>query len=682
MDERRKSNLEKSLKRLIVIGIIAIIFVPVLYSGIYLSSFWDPYGHFDRVPVAFVNLDKRVVKDGTEYHLGQDIQDNLKDHKNIGWQFVSYDEGKSGIVGTDYYAMIVIPEDFSKKIAQSKYGKFERPTIIYEGNKGKNYVFAQVSERAAENIKAEITGDIQKETTKALAKNLYLVRESLKDASNGAGSLQNGTKTLVKGSEQLVSGLGNAATGSKQLQSGLKEAAEGQLQLSTGIHSLTAGLHRLKNRYTQNTSDLSDLASGANAVSKGIRDLTVTMETANLSQGLGATAESIAQIKEAVTQASAMLASADNPEEIALARGILEQLTADMKNQHLEENLKTAALNTSNLVANLQKLNRGAKEVAEGTNTLTDQLATSQKQAAEGVGGLISGAEKLQNGSDNLRKGLNTAVQKTSKLSSGLDQLNNGAIKLNSGLASADKGAVDLAQGLENGYKDMNKSLTFTVEGIANYIKNPLSIEDRTINQVNNYGEGLAPYFISLSLWLGAMLMNLVLSLVKFTNVINSKFLTTYAGAFISGSILVMAQAVILCAVLLKGLGMEVVNMPLFYAGNMFISVVFFSIMYGLNYAIGLVATPIVFILFILQLASSGGTFPIETSPSFFRDVSPFFPMTYTVEGLRMLTSGINSSRMLVITSILLLYLVLFYIGGYVMNRVLNRTSTTFATGD
>lgn len=681
MDKEAMRN-QKSVTRIIIIAIIALLFVPVLYSGIYLSSFWDPYGHFDNVPVAFVNLDRQVIRDNKEFHLGRDIQENLKDNRSIGWHFVSYDKAKKGIEGTEYYAMIVIPSDFSKKIAESNYGKHEKPTIIYEGNKGKNYVFAQVSERAAENIKEEISSHIQQETTKALASNLYTIRDALGEASDGAGQLQSGTSALAAGSNRLVSGLHDAATGSDQLQDGLQKAEKGQSQLAAGIHSLLGGLQQLQNGLTQNSEGVAELSAGAASVSGGLQNMTETLEKANLSQGLSAAADSIRGIKETISQASSVLASANDPAAMAQAGGMLEQLDATINNQNLEGNLRSASASTNNLVVHLQELNGGAKRVADGTSTLANTFSQTQDKASAGMDELVRGAEKLQTGSNDLLQGLRTAAGKTEKLSSGLHQLHDGAQELDSGLTAANQGAVDLKEGLADGYTEMNDSLTFTVEGISNFIKNPLVIEDKTINQVKYYGEGLAPYFISLSLWLGAMLMNLVLSLMKLTKIVTSKFWNSYLGTLIAGSILVMIQAVILTVIALNGLGMETVNIPLFYIGNMVISVVFFSIMYGLSFAVGFIATPIVFVWFILQLASSGGTFPVETSPEFFKAISPYSPMTYTVEGLRMLTSGINTSRMLTISMILLLFLLLFSIGGYAFKWVKNQMSTRRLAAD
>lgn len=682
MSEKVLENKRRSLFRIIVISTAAIIFVPILYSGIYLSAFWNPYGKFYNVPVAFVNLDKPIVKNGKRYNIGKDIENNLRKNNSIGWKFVSLNEAKKGVNGTSYYAAVIIPEDFSQKISAAAGGNLTRPILLYEANKGKNFVFAQVSERAAESIKAEIASSIQEQTVKALASSLYDVKNSLLTASNGANALQNGTEKLLTGSRQLSTGLTAAANGANQLQNGLKQASAGEAQLSTGIDSLTNGLNQFKNGLTQNAGSLTQLVNGANAVSNGVSTIASVANNANVSQNLASAANGIVQIKTALSQAASILASSSDPQSIAQAQGILNGLINTINTNNLEGNLRTAAGNAGILTSSLNQLSTVAKQVAAGTNTLSSTLATNQKNAVSGINQLIDGANKLKSGSQGLTNGLNTATQNTGSLASGLTSLNTGASDLTNGISAANSGATKLKDGLSSGYTTMSSNLKFSVENISSFVTNPLTLSDVSINSVPYYGQGLAPYFISLSLWLGAMLMNLIISLTKLSKIIEYKFFKTYTGVFLVGSALVMLQSVILSLVLVNALGLSPSNLALFYLENMFISVVFFSIMYGVSYAIGIIGTPIIFILFILQLASSGGTFPIETAPSFFRAISPFFPMTYTVEGLRMIISGINASRLTQITIFLIIFMLIFLLGGFIINRTFKGLKTIKAEDD
>ncbi|MDP4089971.1 MAG: YhgE/Pip domain-containing protein [Bacillota bacterium] len=669
MSNSKDTGKKMSPLRILAVSAAAIIFVPVLYSGIYLCAFWNPYGRFSNVPVAFVNLDKAVVKDGTEYNLGKNIEDNLKKNSSVGWRFTSLEEAKRGVRNADYYAYIVIPEDFSAKLSASTDGPPVRPVITYEANMGKNFIFAQISERAAETIRSEVASSIQAETTRALAGSLYDIKASVFDASNGAASLHSGTLELVNGSKQLSAELASAAGGSKALQDGLRQAAAGESQLSGGIDSLITGLTQFRDSFSQNTNNTAPLAAGAKSLSDGISVLSGKLNEANLSQSLTGAADGIGNIRSALDQVSSLLASYSGQANIDSAKAIVAQLTGSLDSQNLEGQLRSAAASTGDLSTNMASLNAGAVELSGGISTLSETLTVAQNNAAAGANQLLYGAGKIKTGNTDLVNGLSSAVDRCGDLYSGLTALNNGAASLNSGIILVNDGSAKLMSGLGSGYKRINSGLKFSVEDISSFITNPLTLSDISINRVRYYGEGLAPYFISLSLWLGAMLMNLVITAARLTKTIPYKFMKTYTGTFAAGCILVMLQALILSLVLVLGLGLEASNMLLFFLGTMFIAVVFFSIMYGASRAVGFIATPMIFVLFILQLASSGGTFPIETAPRFFRILSPIFPMTYSVEGLRMITGGIYASRLLGVSVILLAFLLIFYALGFVINR-------------
>jgi len=125
---------------------------------------------------------------------------------------------------------------------------------------------------------------------------------------------------------------------------------------------------------------------------------------------------------------------------------------------------------------------------------------------------------------------------------------------------------------------------------------------------------------------------------------LEGRFFNSFAGRFLTGSVLVTVQALILGISVVKGIGLVPADMAGFYLGIIFISIVFFAVMYGISNTIGILGAPVMFVVLILQLASSGGTFPIETAPGFYRVISRFIPMTYSVDLLRQLVAGINSA--------------------------------------
>lgn len=676
--KNEKAN-KKSLLIIIGIALVAIIVIPMLYSSIYLSAFWDTYGNLNSVPVAFVNLDKQVTKDGKDYDIGKDVEDSLKDNDKVKWSFVSYDEAKQGVEGSDYYAMIVIPENFSESLVSSLEGKFTKPEVVFEANKGKNYVFSQISERVAENIKVNIDDNIQKETSKALVDSLYEIKDSIKEASDGASKLQDGTQLLYNGSSKLTDGLNKAADGTQTLQNGLKDAANGESQILNGTDSLINGLYTFKSSLTQKNEAIPKLVEGAGTLAKGVSDAKDGANNLNtqLSQGLNRAANGVDEVSKNVNTAEDLLESAmanftskgefsaEDKRKIATAQKILEGVKKSNISGTIATPLRKASNSAKPLADGLSKLQVGAQNVADGTAKLAKGIEDNQAKASAGVDMLISGADKLKYGSSTLLTGLNTAATKTGELKNGLTTLNNGASRLNNGLRDVNDGTTKLNDGLATGYTEINDNIKFTSDDLANFVADPVVLKDTSINEIKYYGEGLAPYFISLSLWLGAMFTNLLLTLIKKVNKIDHKVVDSFSGKFFIGAIVAVIQSLLLSFVLIKGLNIDTVNMNYFYLINMLIAIAFFSVMYGAANVMGIIATPIMFIIFLLQLSSSGGTFPIETAPSFFRVASQYFPMTYSVNALRMIISGINSTILVKDINMLLTFMGSFLVIGF-----------------
>lgn len=770
MNIKNKKDNKKFIMTILAISIIAVMFVPMLYSSIYLGSIWNAYGRIDKVPVAFVNMDKLFTKDGKEYHIGKELENNLKDNNKVNWKLVDYEEAKKGLEGTDYYAVIEIPEDFSKKVANAQNGEFDNPEIIYMANKGKNFIFSQISEKVANSIKSEVSSNIQKEISKALVNSLYDVKVSIKDAGDGAGKLQDGTQKLLNGSNKLTNGAQKAASGSIQLESGLNEAANastklqdgtqklfngssdlskglnlaagGSKQLEAGLKSLVDGENQLVDGSTLLVNGLNDFKSGLTKTNnqipllvKGASDLnnnTILIEQGaqklnnSLNTNLNSLADGVKETSDGINQASSILnAQLDNINNSNLSQDDKDKLKAailavDKVNKsnisaNIEAPMRKLGDSAQPLVGSIIQLEEGTKQVSEGVSLLANGLSDNQSKAEAVLDQLINGAKGIQNGSSSilaglniiagktgelgygldklnsgsatlkdglqvvndgnikLKEGLNTAVIKTGELSDGLKQLSDGSTSLNSGLNDANDGVTKLSNGLNNGYGKISDNLKFNSEDMSKFVSEPVSLKNNTINDVKYYGEGFGPYFISLSLWIGIMLLNIIISIEKPLNIFKNKFVNSFIGRFVIGSGIVTLQALILSFVLIKWLGINPVNITSFYISNIFIAIVFFSVMYGVSHAIGVLGAPIMFIVLLLQLASSGGTFPIETAPVFYQAVGKIIPMTYSVNTLRMIISGINSSLLSHNIVILITFMIVSLIGGALIRLVIDK---------
>ena len=208
--------------RFIRVSVTAIIIVPLLYSLLYLYAFWDPYSRLSDMPVAVVNLDKGTMKDGTNVSYGKDVADKLKDNTKVGWRFLTnIDEAKKGLEGTKYYAMFVIPEDFSSKVLSAKDRKPEKANILYSANEKKNFLAAQINGKVLGELKAEITKTISNEYTKVTFDSLYDVKDGMQKATDGSKELKDGIATLNDKIPELSDGVSKLNDGAGKLNSGL-----------------------------------------------------------------------------------------------------------------------------------------------------------------------------------------------------------------------------------------------------------------------------------------------------------------------------------------------------------------------------------------------------------------------------------------------------------------------------
>ncbi len=770
MKKEKMNGSKMNIKKVIIISTILVLFIPMLYSTIYLGAFWDPYENLENVPVAFVNLDKSVTKDGKTYEIGNDVEKNLKDNKKLEWKFVEENKADKGLSDNSYYAVVTIPEDFSKNISQVSEGETYNTEIIYKANKGKNFIFSQISEKAAQNIKSEVSVNIQKEISKSLVDNMYTIKDSIKDAEDGVTKLKEGTTELSDGSTKLSDGTSKAEEGSLKLQDGLKGASDGSKDLKNGmdklsggsgalskgivsaktgsqkLHSgvlelskgekkvsqgttqLVSGLEELKKSLTQSDDRVTTLAKGAESLSEynsklsqGTQELSDSINVGlnNLADNLKISSDNTERITETMKSEIQSIENSDmnieDKERLKASIISLDKVNQANKNANIESTLRKTSHAAEPLAQNMAKLETETTKVSKGVGLLASSLEETQMKASEGVDRLLAGAKKIEGGSQSLvvglntvsektgdlsdglgkvyegsnslnsgivsakegasslNQGLDTAYSKTGDLSNGIRSLNTGATSLNKGLKSLDQGSTKLKTGLNDGYEELNDKLKFNSDDMANFISNPVTVKAESINDINHYGEGLAPYFVSLSLWLGALFINLILSISKkFRNAEDNEN-KGFIKNLLLGMALVSVQAIILSVSLVLVLKIETVSLLGFYLSNIFISMVFFSLMYGVSYAIGIIGTPIMFIFFLLQISSAGGTFPIETAPALYRTLNNIIPMTYSVNLLRMVISGINNQLLNHNLIILLEFMIVSLVGGFLVNKAVKK---------
>ncbi|MEJ8306615.1 YhgE/Pip domain-containing protein [Saccharibacillus sacchari] len=741
----------------ILIPIIVVLFIPVLYSGLFLKAFWDPYGKMDEIPVAVVNLDQGATYDGTTLQAGQDLVDELKKDGSFDWQFVNADTAAQGMEDETYYMRITIPEDFSQKATTVLDEQPQTAQIEFSPNKGYNFLAGQIGETAMKEIKAKVSEKVTKTYTEKLFVKLDTISEGFGDAGEGAGKLKegagelgNGAGALKDGATRLKDGLAQAGDGAVQLKDGAGRLEKGTLQLQSGavtiqenLDKLAAGAVTLQNGQaklekgaTQLKTGSDSLQAGASQLAGGLGQLSdahgtieqgstaLVQGATQLQAGIGQAAEGVGSLRDGLKQSASgsaqlkeglVASSAASAQLNAGAQGVADgleqllqaspQLAQSPDAQKLLATAKTVAAGSSelsagqaklsagaeqldgaqqqmlsgaeqlaaggtqlqsgaaSLVAGQQKLGEGLKqfgakldEAATGGQTLSagagkladgsEQLVAGLGQAKAGAGELASGARQLSAGAGKLGGGAGELASGAAQLGAGTDTLAAGATKLQDGAGKLEEGAGKLQDGatqLADGSGELQTKLDDAAVETADVNKSdanaqmyaaPVELNETVYHDVPNYGTGFAPYFLSLGLFVGALISTLVVPL-RGSSVADSTGWNRFVSRFLSFFGMSLLQSALAIVVTLFVLKLEVQSVALFC---LFTWVTSFSFTMMIQAFVTWLDNPgrfMMLLLLIFQLTTSAGTFPLELIPDWMKGFNPWMPMTHTVIGYK-----------------------------------------------
>ncbi|PGM88765.1 phage infection protein, partial [Bacillus cereus] len=236
----RKEFTEIIKSKKILIPIIAVLFVPILYAGMFLWAFWDPYKQLDDLPVAVVNLDKGAVFDGKPIEVGKGLVDNLKDNTSFKWEFVSEKEAKKGMEGRKYYMLVRIPNDFSSNATTLLKDDPKPLNLEYIPNESLNFLSSQIGGTAIEKIKGEVSSTLTKTYAEKMFDSIQDVSKGLADGAEGANKLHDGSSELHDGSSKVTDGLHTLQGKSGEMKGGVGKLFDGSGKVTAGLNTLNS----------------------------------------------------------------------------------------------------------------------------------------------------------------------------------------------------------------------------------------------------------------------------------------------------------------------------------------------------------------------------------------------------------------------------------------------------------
>ncbi|WP_420033202.1 YhgE/Pip family protein [Streptomyces sp. cg28] len=627
-------------------ALVALLLLPLLYGALYLWSFWDPYGRLDKIPVALVNADKGAKAGGQKITAGDDITKGLYDSDTFQWHEVDSAQAAKGVEDGTYYLSLTMPKDFSARIASSSGDAPETGALQVRTNDANNYIVGQISRTVFSEVRSAASTNASRSFLDKIFISFSDIHDATKKAADGADDLRGGIGKAQEGAKDLADGLKDAKKGSGDLASGLTRLDKGAGDLESGSRQVADGTRLLASRVNgaadqvlpflkDNKKTIGDTARLVSDSAAGVRrhldDLVKLAPTAR--QGAHAGSDILAAIYERrCTQAVLDDPACPDLKKAMTAASDVATVSDDLNTLVQDQNGDLAAMDR-----NLATLQQQSAALARHAPTLDRDV----EKAVAQINRLNDGAGQVAAGARTLHTGLGTASAGADDLDSGVGRLETGAQDLDGGMYQLADGSGKLAGGLHDGVgkiPDYDKKDRDQRTGV---MADPVQLASQSLHKAPNYGTGFAPYFIPLSLWVGAMVAYMLIAPLnrRALAVGASSWRVTLAG-WLPVAALGLLQVAALMSVLHWALGLQMLHAAGTVGFLCLVTACFAAIVQWLNARFGAAGRILVLAFLMLQLTSAGGTYPVQTSPGFFNAIHPFLPMSYVVEALRRLISG------------------------------------------
>lgn len=644
--------------RILLVVTAAVIIIPAIYTTLFLGSMWDPYGNVGKLPVAVVNHDRPAVLDGRTLHIGKDLAEELKGNDSLDFCFPSEEDAEKGLETGRYYMVITIPEDFSENAAALTAPSPEKMVLQFKTNPGTNYIASKMGETAMKELK----NSIREEVTRSYAQ---VMIDKAAEAADGVAQAVDGIQNLDAGASSLAGGIAEAGEGGEKLASGTAAADESMVSLSKGLSVLeekTSGLPAAASALDEGAGALTD---GAQSISQGLDTLSIGVS--DLQEGADALSAGLNAVTGEGGAQSAQLRSGAAALRDALGAIISTMPTADSGPADITGDLSGLAAELSALQQQAAALSQGIDAYTAGADTAADaglQLAAGVTQLQAGVDSLRSGMSDLNSGIISLRSGTSSLAESAPALTEGITQaaggaeqiqqqgtlaLRLGAADLDNGLGQLGEGAADLKNGTSLLASEAARISSETEifsdgsreqrEEIVDMFAAPLEIEEEQVTYVADNGHAMAPYMMSVGLWVGCIAFCLMYPLTSCPGKPGSGVKWWLSKASVLAVTAVLQAAVMLGALAFFD-GFEPERAALTALTACTASVAFMSVMYFFTSLLGRVGSFLMLVFMVVQLAGSAGTYPLEISGSFVPYLHKWVPFTYTVTAFRSTISG------------------------------------------
>ena len=715
--KRDLSRIRGSVVALIVA--VGLVIVPTLYAWFNIAGSWDPYGNTGNLKVAVANSDNGYMSDliPVRVNIGDTVVSVLRENDQLDWRFVSESDAVEGVRSGEYYAAVVIPENFSSRMMTVFSSDAEHAEIVYYENQKANAIAPRVTDKAASTVRQQIDetfaktiSDVGLATTSSLLEfmdgdqiaayagnlsgTLAGAITTLRDASGSvdefAGLLQSSTGLLDSTSDLLAS----AGTANKDAEALVGDAKTGL----SGMHdALDAAVAAINQSLKDSAGDY-DAAAKAIDEAFGAADAHVSLTVTQLrdaSADVAKRASDMRDVQDNILAVERDVEGSNLPEklkaELVQKIDIVANTVGNVANQqellakHLSDAAASLETGAADARAKAQAVKDGIAEAKGSIGGVKDSYNATLKQQISDLSDAV--ADVARRGSD-MADDLGATVTDLSHAASALSDDLAGAHEVLAGASADLVSAADDLQRLKEGLDTavtsgdldrVRELIGSDPAALADALAAPVALDRQAVYHIKNYGSAMAPFYTTLSIWVAGIVLAAMLKAnvdeadVKALG--NPRLHELYLGRYAFFALLAFAQATLVCAGDLLFFGIQCEHPFQFMLVGWLAGFVFSNMIYTLTVSFGDIGKAIAVVLLVMQVAGSGGTFPIEMTADFFQAVYPFLPFTHAINAMHAAMAGAYGMEFWIELGTLSLYLIPSLALGLVFRRPVIRAN-------
>ena len=679
--------------------IVGLIFLPSMYAWPNILSSWDPYGHTNNIKVAVTSEDAGATVDGKELNLGNSLVEGLKNNKNLDWQFVSNkEEAENGVRIGDYYASIVVPKNFSQDMTSVSRTEPKRATIEYTVNEKINAISPKITNSGASAIANNISKNFVETANGIIFEKLHEAGikfeenlPSIEKAKQEIFKLNDNFSTYEQAVSELIAKVEHSSNVLNNVQNILSEidrVATNSIMLADKagitINNIQGFNERLLPIINSHLNVVEEVSKEANVIAKELQKKPDKTEEIKARQ----------KALDSRLQAST--------ERLQLVKNIFEYFNK-LSNERLFNNQLERVTTLSNDIKAIKEVNNNIynkmdhydeiadtvkeefvnksariNEVSSNMNSklnvevapLISQVLSKAEVNIDKVSGIIAGAQGELPAVE--RKLSETEV----KISNAYGKL----LSLQAQMPSAKSKIQKLTDEIKKVDSGIDKNQLFNLLKVdykqqAEFFANPVKLQENKLYHIENYGSAMTPFYTVLSIWVGSLLMSSLLTTKVEDEENKYKPYQKYFGRGLLFVIISLFQTLIITLGDMYVLGTQATSPYRFVVYALLISLLFSSIIYTIVCILGNVGKAVCIVLLVLQLGSSGGTFPIQMTSEFFQALYPKVPFTYSIGLLREAVGGVYIPAVERDIKILFIYLIIVLVGGAILVSLKARSA-------